>query len=50
MNTKKTLLAFAAIATLALSSCTSTNAEDDATYNDLQAIEKSRITKVPAAG
>ena len=48
MNTKKPLLALAAIACFALTSCTSTSSADDSVYEN-DSIEKTRI-KVPAAG
>ena len=48
MNTKKPLLALAAIACFALTSCTSTSAADDAVYEN-DAIER-KLIKVPANG
>lgn len=48
MNTKKPLLALAAIACFALTSCTSTSASDDAAYEN-DSMEKSRV-KVPTNG
>ncbi len=48
MNTKKSLLALAAIATFALSSCTSTSSEDDAVY-ELEAVDRTKV-KIPSMG
>tara|TARA_R110000868_G_scaffold4211_13_gene26629 strand:+ start:34643 stop:34825 length:183 start_codon:yes stop_codon:yes gene_type:complete len=48
MNTKKPLLALAAIACFALTSCTSNSASDDNAYEN-DSIEKTRI-KVPSNG
>jgi outer membrane lipoprotein SlyB len=48
MNTKKPLLALAAIACFALTSCTSTSASDDAVYEN-DSIDKTTI-KVPTNG
>ncbi len=48
MNTKKPLLALAAIACFAFTSCTSTSASDDAVYED-QSIDRTKI-KMPTNG
>lgn len=45
MNTKKSLLAIAAIALFALSSCTSTNSSDDDKLYETNSIDKEHIKK-----
>ena len=48
MNTKKPLLALAAIACFALTSCTSTSASDDAVYEN-ESVDKTKL-KIPNVG
>ncbi|QXP54376.1 peptidase m28 [Cellulophaga sp. HaHa_2_95] len=47
MNTKKSLLAIAAIALFALSSCTSTSSSDDDKLYEENAVDKSEIKILP---
>tara|TARA_R110000868_G_scaffold376389_1_gene641243 strand:- start:373 stop:561 length:189 start_codon:yes stop_codon:yes gene_type:complete len=49
MNTKKPLLALAAIACFAFTSCTSTSASDDAAYEN-DSIDRTKIKELPTNG